>query len=308
MHWCDWCDCVFGYKSLGSIIIAQALACEHASSCILASRSPLIRSSFLVHQASLVHCVLMHGYARLATATLIPIVHHTSVHSHRILRRSSSMMATRSESAAHLSALPVDARASIFAFLRLSDFAHFSAASRACHKVASLDLLWSPMLVRHFSDVQVPLRFSGLSPSIKLRALAPSLCSVCTEVLLSAKLSAEIIATCHVYTTRYLAPHSCGYSGCGLICCAACRCRCHCLRIECEDAKTSDVSRCDRCQGWAYHPCEELIRCEDDRGCEAALCDECQSANLRLCELCCGSFCRRGSSSSLPRPRRATPC
>jgi hypothetical protein len=59
------------------------------------------------------------------------------------------MMAAHSESAARLSTLPVDVQASIFAFLPHGDLARFSSVSREFCDVASLDRLWSPMLVRH---------------------------------------------------------------------------------------------------------------------------------------------------------------
>jgi hypothetical protein len=42
------------------------------------------------------------------------------------------MMVSSAESAARLLTLPVDAQASILAFLPLSDLAHFSAVSREC--------------------------------------------------------------------------------------------------------------------------------------------------------------------------------
>jgi hypothetical protein len=68
-------------------------------------------------------------------------------------------MAARAESETRLelSTLPVDAQASILAFLPLGDLVRFSADSRGYRGVASLDRLWSPMLVQHFGDVQVPL-------------------------------------------------------------------------------------------------------------------------------------------------------
>jgi hypothetical protein len=62
-----------------------------------------------------------------------------------------------------LSALPMDAQASILAFLPHGDLARFSEISRGCCGVATTDRLWIPML-QHFK-VELPFAIFGFEPS-----------------------------------------------------------------------------------------------------------------------------------------------
>jgi hypothetical protein len=64
------------------------------------------------------------------------------------------------EDASFLS-LPVDAQASILAFLPHRDLARFSTVSRGCSNVATMDRLWSPLLARCFGDVVLPPSLSN---------------------------------------------------------------------------------------------------------------------------------------------------
>jgi hypothetical protein len=51
--------------------------------------------------------------------------------------------------------LPVDAQASILAFLSHGDMLFYSRVSQRCCSLATMDRLWSPLLARHFSDVDL---------------------------------------------------------------------------------------------------------------------------------------------------------
>jgi hypothetical protein len=187
------------------------------------------------------------------------------------------MKRAREECAMGFLALPIDAQASILAFLPHGDLARFSEISRGCRGVATMDHLWIPVL-QPFKDVQAAPRFVGLSPCSLFRALVISSCSVCGQTLLPTKPRPE--------STLFQAPHSCKFEGCTLLCCAACRCQCHCLKFDYKYPKPEYVYTitCSRCHGWAHsRRCaqEELEGCTD---CGLAFCSDCSA--LDVCNYC----------------------
>jgi hypothetical protein len=122
--------------------------------------------------------------------------------------------------------------------------------------VATMDRLWMPFLVHHFSEVMPPAPLLLVSPTRRFSALALTPCSVCNDNLLPSKprVDPEWI--------RYSAPGSCG--GCGLLCCAICHCRCSCLHPECNKGMIRfmrPVENCGRCHGWAHENCECIRHC-----------------------------------------------
>jgi hypothetical protein len=147
--------------------------------------------------------------------------------------------------------LPVDAQASILSFLTSGELARFLKVGQRCQRVATMDRLWMPLLARHFGDVLPPASLLLLSATSRFSVLALTPCSVCSEILLPSKPRVD------PEWSRYSANRSCGL--CGLLCCASCHCRCSCLNERCHVAKSTDVTDCCRCRGWAHDNCQWCV-------------------------------------------------
>lgn len=149
--------------------------------------------------------------------------------------------------------------------------------------MATMDCLWRPFLLRHFSDIDRDTwKLWGPSLKCQFRALALSSCSVCNMVLLPAKSKTR--------TTRYPNPHACGL--CGSLCCSGCYCQCRCLKSDCQLALNSQVLafQCWSCRGSAHVHCHQISFCAE---CERGFCSECTSMIRCLyCDEDCCIQCR----------------